>query len=90
MIAKGIEAEQVLRDSEGNTWIATNGYGLYKYFVQDFKAYGYKDFGGVMTVAKDREGDIWLGTMSRGLWKISDKSLQSYVDPKEPYRNMIS
>jgi ligand-binding sensor domain-containing protein/signal transduction histidine kinase len=89
-IVKGIETEQILRDAEGNTWIATNGYGLYKYYVQDFKRRGPGTFGGVMTLAKDREGDIWLGTMSRGLWKISGQSLQSYVDPKEPYRNMIS
>jgi signal transduction histidine kinase len=89
-IVKGIETEQILRDAEGNTWIATNGYGLYKYYVQDFKSRGPNNFGGVMSLAKDRDGDIWLGTMSRGLWKISGKSLQSYVDPKESYRNMIS
>ena len=89
-IATGIEPEQVLRDSEGNTWIATNGYGLYKHYVRDFKPYGPTGFGGVMTLAKDREGDIWLGTMSRGLWKISGKTLHSYVNPNEPYRNMIS
>ncbi len=89
-IATGIEPEQVIRDSEGNTWIATNGYGLYKYYLRDFKPYGPNNFGGVMTLAKDNAGDIWLGTMSRGLWKVSGGNLQSYVDPKEPYRNMVS
>ena len=90
IIVASIEAEQVLRDSEGNTWIATNGYGLYKYHMQDFKRHGPNEYGGVMTLTKDDEGGIWLGTMSRGLWKISGESLKSYVDPKEPYRNMVS
>jgi signal transduction histidine kinase len=89
-IAAGIEPEQVIRDSEGNTWIATNGYGLYKYYLRDFKPRGPNTFGGVMTLAKDKDGDVWLGTMSRGLWKLSGENLKSYVDPKEPFRNMIN
>lgn len=89
-ILKDIETNEVLLDAEGNTWIATNGYGLYKYYVQDFKRYGPGDLGGVMTFAKDPQGTIWLGTMNKGLWRITDKTRKSYFNPKEPYRNMIS
>ena len=89
-ILMDIETNAVLRDSEGNTWIATNGNGLYKYYVQDFKRYGPANLSGVMTIAKDREGAVWAGTMTKGLWKISGEAHQSYFDPKEPYRNMIN
>jgi signal transduction histidine kinase len=89
-IVNGVEASQVLRDSEGNTWIATNGNGLYKYFIQDFRRYDSDNIRAVMTIAKDHSGTMWLGTMYRGLWKVKDGIETSYIDPVESYRNVIN
>ena len=35
-VLTGASVYNVLLDSEGNTWFASDGHGLYKYFVQDF------------------------------------------------------
>ena len=85
-----IEVSQVLRDSEGNTWIATNGNGLYKFFIQDFKRYQSDDIRGVMALTKDNEGAFWVGSMYKGLWKIKNGKARAYIDDKEAYRNMIT
>ncbi|WP_276370256.1 sensor histidine kinase [Chryseolinea sp. H1M3-3] len=88
-ILQDIEVSQILRDSEGNTWIATNGDGLYKYFLQDFQRFNAENIRGVMTMAKDVDGALWAGTMYKGLWKIKDGKATSYVDEKEMYRNQF-
>lgn len=90
MIVNGVEPSQILRDSEGNTWIATNGNGLYKYFIQDFRRHDSDNIRAVMTIAKDHSGAIWLGTMYRGLWKVKDGVETSYIDPVDSYRNGIN
>ncbi len=88
-ILNDIDVHQVLIDSEGNKWFATNGGGLYKYFIQDFMRCSSDNLKGVMAIRKDREGVSWIGTMSKGLWKMAKGKSTSYVDEKEPYRNMI-
>lgn len=90
LIIRDIEASQVLIDSEGNTWIATNGNGLYKYFIQDFQRYDADEIRGVMAIEKDKEDATWIGTMYKGLWKIQNGKISSYIDEKNPYRNMIT
>jgi signal transduction histidine kinase len=90
LIISDIEATQVLVDSEGNTWIATNGSGLYKYFIQDFQRFDSDDIRGVMAVEKDKDGAVWVGTMYKGLWKIQNGKTTPYVDGKNSYRNTIT
>jgi ligand-binding sensor domain-containing protein/signal transduction histidine kinase len=85
-----VEVNQILRDSEGNTWIASNGNGLYKHFVRDYRRYASENIRGVMSVAKDREGSLWLGTMYKGVWKIEDGRETSFVDEAESFRNVIN
>jgi ligand-binding sensor domain-containing protein/signal transduction histidine kinase len=89
-ILRDIEVSQVLRDSEGNTWIATNGNGLYKYSIQDFRRYSSEAITGVMTLAKGSDGVIWLGTMYKGIWKIKNGVEQSYIDSRDTYRNSVN
>ncbi|MBA4057983.1 MAG: hypothetical protein C0490_24920, partial [Marivirga sp.] len=88
-VLKDIIINQVLIDSEGNTWFASNGNGLYKYFIQDFIRCSSERMRGVMAILKDREGSSWIGTMNKGLWKIKKGKINSYIDEKESYRNMI-
>lgn len=89
-VLKDISIDQVLTDSEGNTWFASNGNGLYKYFIQDFIRCSSERMRGVMAIVKDREGASWIGTMNRGLWKIRKGRISSYFDEKESYRNTIN
>ncbi len=84
-----VEVNQVLSDSEGNTWFASNGRGLYKYFLQDFIHCSSENIRGVMSILKDTDGATWIATMHKGLWKIKKGKVSSYVDPKDPYRNSI-
>lgn len=86
---RDLDVNQVLVDSEGNTWFGTDGSGLYKYFVQDFDRCSSENLKGVWAIHKDREGATWIGTMSKGLWRISDGRISSYMDRREPYRNEI-
>jgi len=88
-VLRDIDVNQVLIDSEGNSWLGTNGNGLYKYFIQDFLRCSSENLRGVMAILKDREGASWIGTMNKGLWQISKGKVNSYVDPKDPYRNMV-
>ena len=88
-ILKDVDINQVLIDSEGNTWFASNGNGLFKYFIQDFMQCSSDNMRGVMSILKDQDGASWVGTMNKGLWKIKKGKISSYVDEVDPYRNMI-
>lgn len=68
----------VMTDSEGNTWIGSNGGGLYKYYHQDFTRIGPENLVGVMSVFKNNDA-IWAGSMNHGLWKLKDNK-QSYYN----------
>ncbi|HTF18530.1 MAG TPA: two-component regulator propeller domain-containing protein [Chryseolinea sp.] len=85
-----VDVLQVLNDSEGNTWFASNGGGLFKYFNQDFLRCSSDNLRGVMAIYRDQEGASWIGTMNKGLWKINKGKISSYADPKMPYRNGIT
>ncbi len=84
------EINQVFLDAEGNTWFATNGTGLYKYFVQDFDRCSSDNLRAVMAIFKDREGATWLGSQTKGLWKIHKGKISSYPSKEESSRNAIN
>lgn len=88
-VLKNTVINQVLIDSEGNTWLASNGRGLFKHFVQDFAQSDLAKNSGVMAILKDRAGATWVGTMDRGLFKMEGGKLHSYLDSKIMYRNGI-
>ncbi|MEO8474685.1 MAG: two-component regulator propeller domain-containing protein [Chryseolinea sp.] len=87
-ILKDVDIIQVLHDSEGNMWFASNGTGLYKYFIQDFMRCSSDNLRGVMAITKDGDDATWVGTMSKGIIKIKNGRITTYVD-KDAYRNMI-
>ena len=88
-VLKDVEVNQVLVDSEGNTWFATHGMGLYKYFIQDFNRYGPGHLNVVMAIHHDRDGYTWVGSTTKGLWRLRDGVHKSYMDRKESYRNEV-
>jgi ligand-binding sensor domain-containing protein/signal transduction histidine kinase len=88
-VLRDIHVWQILVDSEGNTWFATNGSGLYKYFIQDFNRFSSESFNTVMAICRDSRGFNWIGSMTTGLWKIKDNKVTSYYDDKFSYRNSI-
>jgi signal transduction histidine kinase/ligand-binding sensor domain-containing protein len=88
-VMKDAEVKQVLVDSEGNTWFATHGTGLFKYFIQDFDRRGPEEVKVVMAIHRDVDGAIWVGSTTMGLWKIKNGKVRSYVDKHEPFRNQV-
>lgn len=80
---------QILPDAEGNTWLATNGNGLYKYFIQDFNKCSSNNMRSVMAILKEENGTTWIGTTNQGLIRMEGTKINRFVDAKEPYRNSI-
>lgn len=88
-VLKDVEINQVLVDSEGNTWVATHGRGLYKYYLQDFDKISPPDLKVVMAVHRDRHGVIWVGSTTKGLWSFHGDEVQSYYAKDDTYRNSV-
>lgn len=88
-VMKDVEVTQVMADSEGDTWFATHGMGLFKYFTQDFDRLGTDDLKVVMAIHRDSEGATWIGSTTTGLWRMKNGKLKSYFDRKESFRNQI-
>ena len=77
-VMRDIDISQIVIDSEGNTWLGSNGNGLYKYFVQDFDRCGSGNLTNVMAIYHDRAGANWIGSMTRGLFKMHKGKVTSY------------
>jgi ligand-binding sensor domain-containing protein/signal transduction histidine kinase len=88
-VLRDINVKQVLVDSEGNTWFATGGSGLYKYFIQDFDRCSSENMRGVMAIHRDTKGATWIGLASKGLYRIKKGRVSSYLSKTEPYRNTV-
>jgi hypothetical protein len=90
-ILNDVFIRQVLLDSEGNAWLASDGRGLYKYFIQDFIKCSSENMRSVMAVTKDHDGTTWIGTIGKGLWSIKKGKTNHYdtKNPKTLYRNNI-
>ena len=83
-----VNVRQILVDSEGNTWFATVGAGLYKYFIQDFDRCSSERMKGVMAIHRDKSGATWIGSTVKGLVKIKKGKISSYSDP-DHFRNSV-
>lgn len=77
-ILRDVNVNQILPDSEGNTWLGTSGSGLFKYYVKDFDKYPVDRFGSVQALEKGRDGSFWIGTQNRGIWRTNDNNLTQY------------
>ncbi len=89
-VMRGVEANQVLIDKEGSTWIATNGGGLFRYLVQDFEPSSSDNVRGIMAIHIDKKERLWVGSFGSGLWKNTNEKVKHYTDVKFNYRNMIT
>ncbi len=78
-VLKDAMVSQIHFDKEGNTWIGTNGRGLYKYATQDFDRCASDKLNSIMAIAKDLDGATWIGSSEKGLWKIHHGKSKHYV-----------
>lgn len=89
-VVKDVNVRQILIDSEGNTWFATSGAGLYKYFIQDFDRCSSDNMQAVMAIHKDRLGSTWIGTANRGLWRMKGGKATNFFDRENSGRNSVT
>jgi signal transduction histidine kinase len=75
-ILTNVEGTQVLFDREGNTWIATSGSGVYKYFASDFEKWMPGVVGSIMAIEKDHGDNLWLGSMR--LIRVKNGNVKEY------------
>jgi signal transduction histidine kinase/ligand-binding sensor domain-containing protein len=89
-ILHDVRVMSVFFDSEGNTWMGSDGYGLYRYFTMDFHKVTPPNIRGVMSFLADRNSNTWIGTMGKGLWRIKEGKVKSYFDNALPSRNNVN
>lgn len=83
-VLKDVMVTQLHFDKEGNTWIATNGRGLYKYATRDFDRCASDQLTTVMAIHQDAHGAMWLGSGEKGLWRIQAGKIKKYqVSPDQ-------
>jgi signal transduction histidine kinase/ligand-binding sensor domain-containing protein len=75
-ILSNVEGTQVLFDREGNTWIATSGSGIYKYYISDFEKWMPGVVGSIMAIEKDNSNAMWLGSMR--LIRVKNGTIKEY------------
>ncbi|HLT75725.1 MAG TPA: two-component regulator propeller domain-containing protein [Ohtaekwangia sp.] len=71
----------ILVDSEGNTWLGSNGAGLFKYFVQDFDRCASPNLTYIVSIHNDKDGATWIGSALKGLYKIRKGKVSTYDMP---------
>ena len=79
LVYDGAEVSQVMPDGEGNTWIASMGDGLIRYFNQDFDRCASEKLKPIMAIAEDRDNAMWIG--ARQLWKMKQGKIKTYDLP---------
>lgn len=88
-VLQDVNIRQILVDSEGNTWLASSGSGLFKYFIQDFDRCSSDQMRAVMALHVDRSGATWIGSSGKGLIKMKKGKISSYYDKHDPYKNDV-
>lgn len=75
------DVRDLIRDRDGNIWIATYGSGLLKFSGDKFYAYTTTDglsSNAVMSIAEDRDHNIWLSTFDKGISKYTAGNITAY------------
>jgi signal transduction histidine kinase/ligand-binding sensor domain-containing protein len=79
---KGIRYNMITDDSERNTWVGSEGQGLYRIQQQTIHVYSVaQGLAGpnVYPVLRDSRGDMWIGTWPAGLTQYHDGALKTYT-----------
>lgn len=72
----------ILEDNQGNIWLTTWEFGVYKFDGATITNYKVKDEGvdvNVISMYKDKSGDLWLGTPNNGVFKFDGNSFKRFV-----------
>ncbi len=77
----------LLSDSEGNVWMASDGQGIFRFSGTRFT--GLDETMGlpsaqVMAIASDRQGALFLGTYDAGLYTFNDGKVTTLSFPSNP------
>ena len=65
----------------GVLWMATYGYGVWRYDGEKVTRYPVKDGDKEITlfsIYKDNRGDLWLGTHEAGAYKFNGKTFEKF------------
>ncbi len=83
----------LLRDAEGNLWMATNGEGLYRFSGAAFTAVDERmglDAPQVSSIAQDPQGAVYFGTYDGGLYRYRAGKAVRVPFPGGPSRMLVS
>lgn len=95
---RDINAWRVLRDRQGDFWVATLGHGVLRVShpdadtaprVEPVRTEGTLSSAVVRSLFEDREGNIWVGTQS-GLTRLSDNIVKTIADAPEQGQSIRS
>ena len=70
----GTGATVMIEDRDGNVWIGTPFYGLYRHGDAGFQSIE-TSHAGILSLIEDREGNIWAGTSGGGLNRIRERAI---------------
>ena len=77
----------LLTDSEGNVWMASDGQGIFRFSGTQFSALD-ETMGlpsaQVMAIASDKQQDLFLGTYDAGLYIFKDGKVNAVAFPSNP------
>lgn len=95
-ILQGLKNElirDIIEDSNGNLWFATNGGGVSKYDGKSFTHFTDKDglsslF--VKCLLEDKNGNLWFGTWRGGVSKYDGKSFTHFTEKEGLLNNTVN
>lgn len=71
----------VLEDANHDLWMATYGFGVWRYDGKEMKQYLVKEGSKVVTlfsIYQDRQGALWLGTHEAGAYKFNGEAFERF------------
>jgi ligand-binding sensor domain-containing protein len=71
----------IVEDEKGVLWMASGGYGVWRYDGDKVTHYSVRDGAKEATlfaIYKDNRGDLWLGTHAAGAYKFSGKTFEKF------------
>lgn len=88
-VANDLTVSSIVVDSDGATWLGTNGKGLFKFYVQDFDRFAFDGIEHILAVHVTNDGAIWVGSATNGLYRIKDGKSKKYPFPPGTSREAV-